>query len=56
MFKKTAFFYSVVLMMTLAGLARAQVLVNPGFEDGTPLNDTWLTWGGGAGAGCVRRG
>jgi len=51
MFKKSTLLYSVVLVMTLAGLARAEFLVNPGFEDGTPLADTWITWGGGDGEG-----
>ncbi|HEC04420.1 MAG TPA: hypothetical protein ENI81_12875, partial [Phycisphaerales bacterium] len=50
MFKKSTLCF-VVLVVTLAGFARAEFLVNPGFEDPGPLNDTWITWGGGDGEG-----
>jgi len=50
MFKKSTLYF-VVLVVTLAGFARAEFLVNPGFEDPGPLNDTWITWGGGDGEG-----
>jgi hypothetical protein len=40
---------SLVLVLALAGFARAEILPNPGFEDGT---DSWATWGGGSGSGA----
>jgi len=39
---------SLVLVLFLAGFAQAELLVNPGFEDGL---DGWSPWGGGSGTG-----
>ena len=39
---------SIVLVLFLTGLAQAELLVNPGFEDGL---DGWSPWGGGSGSG-----
>jgi len=39
---------SLVLVFILAGFSQAELLPNPGFEDG---KDSWGIWGGGSGAG-----
>lgn len=48
MSKRVSCFMSIVLVLMLTGLAQAELLVNPGFEDGL---DGWSPWGGGSGSG-----
>jgi hypothetical protein len=46
---KLACLMSLALVLFLTGFAQAELLVNPGFEDGL---DHWKTWGGGSGSGA----
>lgn len=41
----------VVLVLALTGLAKAELLANPGFEDNGGSIDGWSRWSGGSGSG-----
>jgi len=47
MSNKLSYLFSLALILAFAGFASAELLINPGFEDG---EDSWATWGGGSGS------
>ncbi len=49
MSNKLSFLICFALIMALAGSIQAEILINPGFEDGL---DSWAFWGGGSGSGA----
>ena len=49
MSKKVSCLSIFVLVLAFSGVAQAELLPNPGFEDG---EEFWATWGGGSGSGA----
>jgi len=49
MSNKMFYLICLALVLTIGGFARAEILLNPGFEDG---EDSWAVWGGGSGSGA----
>ncbi|MHC4323319.1 MAG: carbohydrate binding domain-containing protein [Planctomycetota bacterium] len=49
MSNKLYYLFCFVLVLVLTGSIQAEILLNPGFEDG---EEFWATWGGGSGSGA----